>query len=59
MKSFRPRPNSKTQEEKRKNPKKINVIACKVCHATNITLIKGPDSYYCKFCYDKLIKKGK
>lgn len=50
--------NYQTKQKKQKVLKKINVIACKICHATNITLIKGPDSYYCKFCYDKLIKKG-
>lgn len=54
-----PKPHSKTQikkkEELLKNPTKY--IACKSCHATNITLIKGTDSYYCKFCYAKQIKK--
>lgn len=51
--------NSKTQKKKReeleKNPRKY--IACKVCQATNITLIKAADSYYCKFCFEKLNKK--
>lgn len=52
--------NSKTQIKKKeqalKNPTKY--IACKICHATNITLIKGPDSYYCKFCYEKVVNKN-
>lgn len=54
-----PKPNSKTQIEKRKklmdNP--IKVIACKNCHSQNVTLRRGPDSYYCRFCYDKLFNK--
>lgn len=45
----------KKKEELTKNPTKY--IACKVCHATNITLLKAEDSYYCKFCFDKLKKK--
>lgn len=54
-----PKPNSKTQIAKRKALKErpINVIACKNCHATQVTLIRGTDSYYCKFCYDKMNKK--
>lgn len=55
-----PKENSKTQLEKKaklkENPTKY--IACKNCHQTNVTLIKGKDSYYCKFCYNKLMKKG-
>ena len=51
--------NSKTQikkkEQSKSNPAKY--IACKVCQATNITLIKAADSYYCKFCFEKLNKK--
>ena len=52
-----PKPNSKRQQELKENPKKYNVIGCKVCGATNIQLIKATDSYYCKFCFDKLGKK--
>ena len=40
-----------------KEVKKVNVIACKSCQATNLPLIKATDSYYCKFCFDKLGKK--
>lgn len=36
---------------------KYNVIACNNCHASNVTLIKATDSYYCKFCFNKLGKK--
>ena len=54
-----PKAKSKTQiakkEELMKNPRKY--IACKNCQATNVTLIKAKDSYYCKFCFDKLKKK--
>ena len=53
----RPKENSKTQQQYKENPKSIKYIACKNCHTTGVTLIKGPDSYYCKFCYDKMIKK--
>lgn len=52
-----PKENSKRSKELKENPKKYNVIACKVCQATGITLIKAEDSYYCKFCFDKLNKK--
>lgn len=52
-----PKENSKRTQELKENPKKYNVIACKVCHATGITLIKAEDSYYCKFCFDKLKKQ--
>lgn len=40
-----------------KEPKKFNFIGCKNCGATNVTLIKATDSYYCKFCFNKLGKK--
>ena len=55
---------TKTEEPKERKVKKYNVIACKCCSATNITLIKAEDSYYCKFCFNKLglkkyIKKGR
>ena len=54
-----PKPKSKTQikkkEELLKNPTKY--IACKTCHRTNVTLVRGTDSYYCKFCYEKQLKK--
>lgn len=52
-----PKPNSKRQQELKENPKKYNVIGCKVCGATSIQLIKATDSYYCKFCFDKLQKQ--
>lgn len=48
---------TKTAEPEEKEVKKYNVIACKCCGATNITLIKATDSYYCKFCFNKLGKK--
>lgn len=54
---FEPRPNSKRQQELEKNPKKQVVVACKCCHATQIQLIKAEDSYYCRYCFDKLKKK--
>lgn len=44
-------------EEKEKPKKKFNVIGCNCCHATNLPLIKATDSYYCKFCFNKLKKK--
>ena len=40
-----------------KKPKTVKYIACKNCHKTGVTLIKGKDSYYCKFCYDKIINR--
>ena len=63
-------PNNKTLDEalkeKSKNKKKvekIRVVGCKECGMTNVTLIKATDSYYCKFCFNKLkkdkFKKGK
>ena len=57
FKHFKPKENSKTQKEKRANPKKINVIGCKGCGLTNVTLIKATDSYYCDFCFKKLGEK--
>ena len=42
---------------KEKEVKKVQVIACKNCGATDTTLIKATDSYYCKFCFMKLHKK--
>lgn len=48
---------TRTEEPKEKEKKKYNVLACNCCHATNITLIKATDSYYCKFCFEKLGKK--
>lgn len=51
-----PKENSKRTKELKENPKKYNVIACRSCQATNITLLKANDSYYCKFCFDKLNK---
>ena len=54
-----PKPNSKRQQQLAENPKTINVIACKNCHQSNVTLIRGTDSYYCKYCYSKMQKKGK
>ena len=47
---------SQKQEEK-ENKKKYNVLACNCCHATSLPLIKATDSYYCKFCFDKLHKE--
>lgn len=44
-------------EEEEKPKKKFNVIACNNCHKSGLTLIKATDSYYCKFCFDKLKKK--
>ena len=43
--------------EKKKEKKKIQVIGCNNCHKTDVTLIKATDSYYCKFCFNKLGKK--
>lgn len=36
---------------------KVKLIGCKNCGITNTTLIKATDSYYCKFCFNKLGKK--
>lgn len=44
-------------EEVQKPKQTFNVIACNNCHKTGLTLIKATDSYYCKFCFDKLKKK--
>lgn len=60
-------PNNKTLDEalkeKSKTKEKIRFIGCKECGMTNVTLIKATDSYYCKFCFNKLkknkFKKGK
>lgn len=53
-------PNNKTLDEalkeKPKTKEKISVIGCKECGMTNVTLIKATDSYYCKFCFNKLKK---
>lgn len=54
--NMQPKEHSKRQQELKKNPKKYNVFGCKNCGATNATLIKATDSYYCKFCFDKLGK---
>lgn len=35
----------------------VGTIGCKKCHTTKSTLIKGPDSYYCKKCLAKINKK--
>lgn len=43
--------------KKKKELKKFNVIGCNNCHKTGLTLIKATDSYYCKFCFDKLKKQ--
>lgn len=54
-----PKEHSKTQQEKKKklleNPTKY--IACKACGSSNVTLVRGTDSYYCKFCIEKQINK--
>ena len=47
----------KNEDIKEQEPKKIKFIGCRSCGATNITLIKATDSYYCKFCFNKLGKK--
>lgn len=49
--------NNISDNKKKKEPKKFNVIACNNCHKTGLTLIKATDSYYCKFCFDKLKKQ--
>ena len=46
-----------TIKEKKKAPKKLKFIGCKECGKTDTTLIKATDSYYCKFCFNKLGKK--
>lgn len=46
-----------TKLPEEKSAKKFNVIACNNCHKTGLTLIKATDSYYCKFCFNKLNKK--
>ena len=48
---------AKETKKQEKPTKKINVIGCKNCGKTNETLIKATDSYYCKFCFNKLGKK--
>lgn len=57
MVNMRPKQNSKRQQELKENPKKVKFIGCKNCGITNTTLIKATDSYYCKFCFEKLGKK--
>ena len=42
---------------KEKEPKKLRFIGCKNCGSTNVTLVKATDSYYCKFCFEKLGKE--
>lgn len=52
-----PKPNSKTQQEKKKklleNP--IIKIGCKTCGITKTTLRKYNENYYCPICYPKTI----
>ena len=48
---------SKRQQWLKENARPQQVVACKCCHATGITLYKAVDSYYCKFCFDKLNKE--
>lgn len=52
-----PKPNSKTQQEKKKklleNP--IIKIGCKDCGITDTTLRKYDGYYYCPVCYPKTI----
>ena len=48
---------NQVETKTKKEPKKVNVIACKNCGLSNVTLIKATDSYYCKFCFKKLKKK--
>ena len=45
------------KEKPKKETKKIPYIGCKECGATNTTLIKATDSYYCKYCFFKLGKE--
>ena len=45
------------KKPKEKAEKKIKFIGCKECGATNTTLIKATDSYYCKSCFELLRKK--
>lgn len=48
---------TENRKPKEKEPKKLRFIGCKECGLTNVTLIKATDSYYCKFCFDKLGKE--
>ena len=45
------------EEKPKKEKKKLRFIACRSCGATGLTLIKATDSYYCKFCFEKLGKE--
>lgn len=56
--NMQPKEKSKTQLAKKEQLKnnKIKMYGCKNCGATNTTLIKATDSYYCKFCFEKLKK---
>lgn len=57
FKNFVANPDSKTQKEK--SAKTIRYVGCNKCHRTDVTLIKGKDSYYCKECLIKISKKEK
>lgn len=48
---------TENEKPKEKEEKKLRFIGCKNCGSTNVTLIKATDSYYCKFCFDKLGKE--
>ena len=45
------------ESKKEKSKKVMKYIGCNNCHKTDVTLIKASDSYYCKFCFDKLKKE--
>ena len=59
FKLFEPKYNNKAQQKKRENARPVKYVACKKCHRSNVTLIRGTDSYYCKDCYTKIKKKEK
>ena len=49
--------NKSIKKVNKKGLKTVKVFVCKNCGKDNVTLIKATDSYYCKFCFDKLKKK--
>lgn len=57
FKIFPRKENSKKSQDRKNNPKSVKVIACNKCHCTNITLYRGPDSYYCSNCLNKIRKE--
>ena len=42
-------------------PRKFRFIGCNLCHRLSgekgVTLVKGPDSYYCTSCYNVVMLK--